>query len=73
MNLEFQLQGRTDSEVKRLVFGAEGTSVTVEAVSPRGSRKHATMVRVRPDLLEIPDDDKVSIGERSWGTMCCRI
>jgi C-terminal processing protease CtpA/Prc len=62
-------QGRSENEVNKLLFGSEGTTVTIEAVSPRGERRHATMVRVRADL----DPPSVTLNEeKSWGVLCCK-
>jgi C-terminal processing protease CtpA/Prc len=67
----FSLQGRSETEVNQLLFGKEGTSVTIEVVSPRGRTKHATMVRVRANVSDAVDPDDGD-GERTFGTMCCR-
>jgi hypothetical protein len=64
-------QGRSESEVNQLLFGREGTTITIEVVSPKGnSRRHATMVRVRADLGDI---SPAALGEeKSWGVLCCK-
>ena len=63
---ELVLQGRSASEVNHLLYGPEGSSVTVEVISI-GASRHVTMVRVRPDKREVSDPSE----EKTWGTMCC--
>jgi hypothetical protein len=63
-------QGRSESEVNHLLFGREGTSITIEVMSPSGDRRHATMVRVRAD---IGDPAVALIEEKTWEALCCKI
>ncbi len=60
-------QGRSESEVNQLLFGKEGTTITIEVMSPGGGRKHATMVRVRADIGSVE-----LVEEKAWGVLCCK-
>jgi hypothetical protein len=64
------VQGRSESEVNQLLFGREGTPITIEVMSPSGGRRHATMVRVRADFVDLPA--VALIEEKAWGMLCCK-
>uniref|UniRef100_A0A7S0Q8W3 PDZ domain-containing protein n=1 Tax=Cryptomonas curvata TaxID=233186 RepID=A0A7S0Q8W3_9CRYP len=64
------IQGRSESEVNQLLFGREGTSITIEVMSPSGGRRHATMVRVRADIGDLPS--VALIEDKAWGVLCCK-
>ncbi len=69
MSVEWnQVGGNSEWEVRRLIYGREGTSVTLEINAlATGQKKHVTLVRMRAGALDPLKDNN----DGQTDMLCC--